>query len=108
VALVAAGRKSPRKRTVQLANRIEISARELAKRLHEEAERAAERAEVTELEKKLAAAKARLKDRRRELGLPGGERAAGVLACPTCGEQFDTAQKCGVHRRWKHNYRRPT
>jgi hypothetical protein len=117
--ILAAGRRSQFKRTVALAEKIAAELRDLRGRLVEEraiaeadraqAEaRAKALAEIAELEKKLAAAKAKLKDTRHAAGLPGGERTAGAGACPDCGELFDTAQRLGVHRRWKHDYRKNT
>lgn len=82
--------------------------RDLRDRLTSEDHTAKALAEIAELEKQLAAAKARIKTMRRDAGLPGGERSAGAGACPDCGEHFDTAQRLGVHRRWKHDYRKST
>lgn len=116
--LVAAGRRSSLRRTVTLAEKIAAELEDLRGRLDQErraaeekrqrdAERAAALAEIAKLEKQLAAAKERLKSRRHELGLGGGERAGvGGHSCPDCPEVFETAQRLGVHRRWKHNYRK--
>jgi hypothetical protein len=105
--LLDAGKKSKRKRTAALAHKITGEIRDLSDRLAEEDQTAKALAEIAQLEKQLAAAKARIKTIRHDVGLPGGERTAGAGACPECGEVFDTAQRLGVHRRWKHDYRKP-
>jgi hypothetical protein len=118
--LIAAGKRSSLKRVVAMAEKIETELAALAERLRAERqateaarkraeEQEAARREIRRLEKQLADAKARLKTTRHELGLPGGERPTdGVNQCPDCPETFDTAQRLGVHRRWKHNYRKPS
>lgn len=98
--LIAGGKRSALKRVNNLASKIEHDLADLAERLHAEREEAEakqrrdlerERAlkEIKDLETKLAAAKERLKSRRHELGLSGGERASeGGHQCPDCPETF--------------------
>lgn len=105
--LLAAGTRSTVKRTA-LAYKITSEIRDLRDRLTSEDQTAKALAEIAQLEKQLAAAKARIKTIRHDAGLPGGERTTGQLDCPECGEHFDTAQRLGVHRRWKHDYRKST
>ena len=116
-AVLAAGKRSPFKRTVALSDKIARELDDLRGRLGDERQAAEQRrradaarakalTEIAQLETQLAAAKAKLKQTRHEAGLPGGERRAGQRQCPDCDQSFETAQRLGVHRRWNHGYRR--
>jgi hypothetical protein len=116
-AVLAAGKRSPFKRTVALSDKIARELDDLRGRLGDQrqaveqrrradAARAKALTEIAELEKQLAAAKAKLKQTRHEAGLPGGERSTGQRQCPDCDQSFETSQRLGVHRRWNHGYRR--
>lgn len=110
--LIAAAKRSKMKRTVGLAEKIETLAADLRARLAEERkaseeerrrEAAAEatRAEIAELERKLAAARAKLPARIKHRG---EELSAAPTACPDC-EFTGSPVAVGVHRARKHGYR---
>lgn len=108
--LIAAGKRSPRKGTVAIAERVERQAVELRERLiaerqaaedkrRREAEAQAARAEVERLRLELAAA-------RGSLPRGGARSVPGGVDCPECGRNFAGPQAAGSHRARSHGYRK--
>lgn len=119
-ALLREGKDSSHKNIVSLTERIAVMVADLRGRLQDEriarvererqaAEKVAARREVAELEKALAAAKAKLRGRTppsQSTNVPGVTASPVEYVCPECPDTFGTAQGRGAHRAHKHGYRR--
>jgi hypothetical protein len=111
--LLAAAQRSPSRRILALADKVNAVVTDLRARLREERETAQARQEIAELEDRLAAVKAKLRSRAapttnaQDAAAPAPE-GSGEFACPDpdCGQSFDTPQGRGAHRAHKHGYRR--
>lgn len=101
-ALIAEAKDTGAKRIVGLAERIEAQLDQLRTEIHAEQIRAKAKAEVAELEKRLAAARRAARQR------PFKERASqhGTFQCPDCPKTCTTPQGLGSHRSRAHGYRR--
>lgn len=95
---IAAGRSSTAPRIARLADKIAEQITQLRALMEADAEKAIARAEVAELERQLAAAKAKLSS-----GVNSTRAATPPSDCPTCGKSFSNV---GAHRFKAHGWRK--
>lgn len=88
------------------AQKIEQLLAELNDQVQEDSQAATARAEISQLEQRLALAKAKLRKPKKVSTRPAKANEPGSHECPECAEQFTSAQGLGAHRARKHGYRK--
>jgi DNA repair exonuclease SbcCD ATPase subunit len=87
------------------AGKIEQLLAELRDLVQADAEAAAARAEISQLEQRLAVAKAKLRPAKKA-AKAAPERATGIYQCPDCPREFATNNALGAHRSRSHGFRK--
>ncbi len=97
--LITRARKSDVKAIVKLAEKADAAVAKLRERMDEDAEAAKVRAEIAALERKLSAARAKL---RGGTDTKAAKLTGQVRACDQCDRTFDSGQGLAMHRRRAH------